>query len=92
MSYVAYQGDTNPTGPAFSAESDFTLDASGGAELFVLEGSIQETVDTLVKHSWLRSSLNSKLKLKAGKNGAKVWIKTGHLSQVAEQIERVNNA
>jgi quercetin dioxygenase-like cupin family protein len=75
----------------FSPECDYTLDASGGAELFVLEGSIQETVDTLVKHSWLRSPLNSKLNLKSGKNGAKIWIKTGHLTQVAEQIERVNN-
>jgi hypothetical protein len=68
------------------------INAKGGAELLVLEGSFDEQADTFVKNSWLRVPINSSINVKAGSNGAKVWLKTGHLTDVENQISRVQNA
>lgn len=75
----------------FEPGAEILLNAKGGAELFVLEGSVDEQTDTLVKHSWLRVPVNGNIKAKANKDGAKVWIKTGHLTDVENQIARVRN-
>ena len=76
----------------FNAYAELEFKAEGGAELFVLEGSISEQKDRLGLHSWARIPIGQKLEIKAGKEGAKVWIKTGHLIDVDNQIERVENA
>jgi len=76
----------------FEPDSEISLDANGGAELFVLNGSISEHGDSLEKNSWLRTPANSRLKPKAGKQGAKVWVKTGHLTDVDNQIARLTDA
>ncbi|WP_409440092.1 cupin domain-containing protein [Psychromonas sp. GE-S-Ul-11] len=76
----------------FQANATYSLEAKGGAELLVLEGSAQESTDTLNKHSWLRTPIGSNLQVKAGEQGATIWVKTGHLTQVEEQIARVTNA
>lgn len=55
------------------------VDAGGGAELFVLEGSFTESSDALQQHSWLRQPVGSSLNAIAGPEGARVWIKCGHL-------------
>lgn len=56
-----------------------TVDADGGAEFFVLEGSVEESGDTLRRHSWLRIPSTPQATLHTGADGARVWIKTGHL-------------
>jgi anti-sigma factor ChrR (cupin superfamily) len=61
----------------------------GGAELFVLQGSLQEQQDSLVKYSWLRAPIDYSLCLKADELGAEIWLKTGHLTDVNQQIKRV---
>ncbi|MEP0073864.1 MAG: cupin domain-containing protein [Marinomonas sp.] len=76
----------------FDADAEMTIEAKAGAELLVLEGSLDEQEDALVKHSWLRTPMNSLVKMKAGGNGAKVWLKTGHLLDVENQISRVKSA
>ena len=76
----------------FEPAAEITIDAKAGAELLVLEGEVNDQDDTLVKHSWLRSPINSAIKVKAGKGGAKVWLKKGHLIDVENQISRVQNA
>ncbi|ASM51972.1 hypothetical protein PESP_b0406 [Pseudoalteromonas espejiana DSM 9414] len=76
----------------FEAGANMQIRASGGAELLVLEGDIREQSDTLTKHSWLRLPINSELNITAGKQGAKVWLKLGHLTDVNKQIERVQKA
>lgn len=58
------------------------VDASGGAEVFVIEGSFREHDDELRKYSWLRIPVGGTLRANAGLAGATVWIKTGHLRQV----------
>jgi anti-sigma factor ChrR (cupin superfamily) len=61
----------------------------GGAELFVLQGSVQEQQDSLVKYSWLRAPIDYSLCLKTDELGAEIWLKTGHLTDVDQQIKRV---
>ncbi len=56
------------------------VDASGGAEIFVLSGSFNEQGDELAEHSWLRSPVSSVIEATVGSKGAYVWIKSGHLS------------
>lgn len=73
----------------FEENAEITLNAKNGAELFVLSGSLNEQADTLSKHSWLRVPENSEINAKAGKKGAKIWLKTDHLSDVNNQIMRV---
>lgn len=51
----------------------------GGGELLVLEGSLIEGDDTLSKGSWLRLPEMSELVATAGPDGARLWVKTGHL-------------
>ena len=54
----------------------------GGAELFVLDGGFMERGDDLRRHSWLRVPMGGTVAATAGPEGAKVWIKTGHLRHV----------
>jgi anti-sigma factor ChrR (cupin superfamily) len=76
----------------FEPNAEIVINAQGGAELLVLEGSIDEQADMLVKHSWLRAPVNSEVKAKAGRDGAKIWLKTGYLTDVENQIARVESA
>jgi len=73
----------------FSAGAEFSQNISGGAELFVIEGTVMESGDQLLKHSWLRQPTGSQLRIKAGPDGARVWLKTGHIAQVDGQVQRV---
>lgn len=75
----------------FKPYASIDIDTKGGAELLVLEGTVNEQADTLVKNSWLRMPINSSINVKAGSNGAKVWFKTGHLTDVEKQISRVKS-
>ncbi|WP_262693299.1 cupin domain-containing protein [Kordiimonas aquimaris] len=59
------------------------IETQGGAEVLVLDGSFSESGEIFTKHSWLRVPDNYPLHLVAGKEGAKIWIKTGHLRHVA---------
>ncbi len=76
----------------FDANANIQMTMGGGAEVFVLEGELTEGADKLVKHSWLRVPIGGSLNIKAGSEGAKVWIKQGHLQRVNDEIIRVQNA
>lgn len=65
------------------------LEAAGGAEVLVVQGAAVEGGDRLVKNSWLRSPVNTTLSLRAGEHGARLWVKTGHLRGVDQEIERL---
>ena len=75
----------------FEADAEISLSTKGGAELLVLEGTLNAQPDQLVKHSWLRTPVNSAINAKAGKQGARVWLKTDHLTDLENQISRLNN-
>jgi len=55
------------------------IDATGGAEIFVLHGGFTESGDNCVKNSWLRVPVGGVLTPVAGADGATVWIKKQHL-------------
>ena len=57
----------------------FTSDAVGGIELLVIDGSITTGGDDLDRNDWLRLPEGEPLAATAGPEGAKVWMKTGHL-------------
>ena len=63
----------------WAAGTAVTIDAAGGAELFVLDGGFEEGGSVLRRHSWLRLPIGARTTAVAGPQGAKVWIKTGHL-------------
>ena len=62
---------------SWQANTEVVIDAPGGAELLVLEGSFTEGQDYLVTQSWLRVPVNTLIIAKAGDRGTKVWLKTG---------------
>ncbi|MFT4746957.1 MAG: anti-sigma factor ChrR (cupin superfamily) [Congregibacter sp.] len=73
------------------ANTYLELTPEGGAELFILQGSVKEQQDTLLKHSWLRAPIGYPLSLKTTELDTKIWIKTGHLTDVDQQIHRVHS-
>ncbi len=56
-----------------------TSDAAGGIEILVIGGSVTAGEDTLDRNGWLRLPEGTPLSLTAGGDGARVWMKTGHL-------------
>ena len=62
-----------------SQGAKFALNDAGGIELLVLSGAVTESGDYLERGSWLRLPDGEPLSATAGPEGAKVWIKTGHL-------------
>lgn len=52
---------------------------AGGIEMLVISGSVTEGGETLGKGAWLRLPEGQPLDAIAGDDGAKLWIKSGHL-------------
>ena len=71
------------------AGAGFSSRGSGGAELLVIAGTLSESGDRLNPGDWLRTPVNRPVSVIAGDTGARVWIKTGHLSRIEAQIKRM---
>ncbi len=56
------------------------IDAAGGMEILALDGSFCERGGIFEPQSWLRLPKTAKTEIVPGKNGARVWIKQGHLA------------
>ncbi|SEV87735.1 anti-ECFsigma factor, ChrR [Cognatiyoonia koreensis] len=63
----------------WASGADVAIDAPDGAEFLVLEGDATCDAGQLRPLSWLRLPIRSRLRAKAGKSGARVWMKLGHL-------------
>ncbi|XUU59545.1 cupin domain-containing protein [Erythrobacter sp. HA6-11] len=61
-----------------------TLDTTEGAELLVLEGAIEWNGESYAKHDWIRLPPGASETFRAETGGAQVWIKTGHLAEIAQ--------
>lgn len=61
------------------AGATLTNTDTGGIEMLVIGGSVVEGGDTLNKGAWLRLPEGDSMSAVAGSDGAKLWIKTGHL-------------
>lgn len=60
------------------------LDAPGGAEVLVLEGAVTEGDTRLGPRDWLRVPPGGSAQLTAGPEGARLWLKTGHLRKMVD--------
>jgi len=58
------------------------IDAAGGGELFVVEGAASESGTPLRPWSWVRMPVGGAFEAIAGPEGARFWLKTGHLRDV----------
>lgn len=57
-----------------------TLAAPGGIEVFVLDGAFSEGGEDFEPYSWLRLPVGATLNARAGGQGARLWVKSGHLA------------
>jgi hypothetical protein len=60
-----------------------SIEARGGLELFLVDGALTEAGDGLSRWDWLRLPAGAPLEATAGPEGAEVWLKTGHLREMA---------
>ena len=63
-----------------AGDATFTPDASDGLELLVLKGQVVEGTDALGIWDWLRLPPGTVTDLRAGPDGARIWLKSGHLA------------
>jgi hypothetical protein len=63
----------------WAPSSHIELTAPGGIEILVLDGNFTESDEDFTVQSWLRLPAGATLRAKAGAQGCKVWVKTGHL-------------
>lgn len=61
------------------AGATLSLEAKGGIELLMIKGIARSGADMLARNDWLRLPEGESLAMTAGPDGAKVWIKSGHL-------------
>jgi hypothetical protein len=64
----------------WAPDARIELDLPGGIEVLVLEGGFAEGGERFAPQSWLRLPAGTRLAAQAGPQGAKVWIKAGHLA------------
>ena len=60
--------------------AEIGLEGKGGVEVLVLEGEFTEAGERFVAQSWLRLPPGEALRASAGADGARVWVKEGHLA------------
>ncbi len=59
-----------------------SFEAEGGAEIFVLEGGFFEEGEDFSRWDWLRLPPGAHFEAKAGPDGARIWMKIGHLTEM----------
>ncbi len=67
---------------SLSPNEALDLNAEKGLELFVIEGTVRESDEVFSDWDWLRLPPGTHSVATAGEAGARVWIKSGHLSQM----------
>lgn len=65
----------------WAAGATVELQAPDGLEVLVLEGGFSEGEESFEKYSWLRLPRGASVTAKVGTEGAKVWVKRGHLAR-----------
>jgi anti-sigma factor ChrR (cupin superfamily) len=64
----------------WAASAAIELAAPGGIEVLVLEGGFEEGGEHFLPQSWLRLPPGAPLHARAGANGCRIYIKSGHLA------------
>lgn len=58
------------------------VDTEGGLEVLILEGRLTFAGDHFSRHDWLRLPAGDAADFAAGADGARLWIKRGHLGDI----------
>lgn len=66
----------------WGARTTATITDEGGFELLVLGGQITLDGEAYYRHDWIRWPADRPVTLTAGDEGARIWIKRGHLAQI----------
>ncbi len=74
-----------------SANTDWQSDAENGNEILILDGTVIHDKEILEKQDWLRIPDGKELHLRAGSEGAKIWLKTGNLPDIENQLKRLKS-
>jgi anti-sigma factor ChrR (cupin superfamily) len=69
----------------WESRAHIELAVYGGIELLVLEGAFEEGGERFAQHSWLRLPAGASLDAVAGPQGARLWVKSGHLGPTTLQ-------
>lgn len=64
---------------SLDAEAELELCVSGGLEVLVIDGSVVVADEQLTKTDWLRLPDGIDFRAVAERDGAKLWVKSGHL-------------
>ncbi len=68
----------------WAAGAEVGLSDHNGIEGLVLDGGFTESGEAFETQSWLRLPKGSSATVKAGPEGARVWIKSGHLAETPQ--------
>lgn len=66
----------------WSSGTAAAIAAKGGAEILLLSGSLVFKGETLSPWTWIRRADGHDIDLFAGPEGARLWVKTGHLLDI----------
>jgi len=75
-------GDEKVMLEAWPASTSRMIEASGGVEMLLLDGSVEFDGRDFGRHDWIRLPAGHSAQMRAGTNGARIWMKTGHLTDV----------
>ena len=59
-----------------------SIKAEGGLEALILEGAIVVGGEPFGQHDWIRIPDGASAEITAGSEGARLWIKRGHLRDI----------
>ena len=66
----------------WAPETEMGLCDPGGVEVLVLAGSLMHGGEVFSPNDWMRWPSGQKINLRSGSNGARLWIKHGHLRDI----------
>ena len=66
----------------WDADTQGDVASEGGSEVLILEGEVKHAGVAYGKHDWLRFPSGASAGLTAGPDGARIWIKRGHLALI----------
>ena len=66
----------------WAGDAAYPLDTAGGVEILGLDGRLRQEGRARGPRDWLRLAPGGLVDLAAGPEGARLWVKTGHLSRM----------
>lgn len=66
----------------WAPNTDFEVSDARGVEILVLRGEFTSDDERFDKHAWIRLPEHEVARISTGTEGARVWVKTGHLTDI----------